>query len=61
MSAFRRIDWVRVDLTGPRPRAVAHGAIHRVPRTVAVPVDEAVRLATAGVPLVVRRPHGSRP
>jgi hypothetical protein len=57
-DAFRRVDWVRIDLSGPHPRALAHGAGHRLPRTVAVPVRDAVRLAADGVPLVVRHPAG---
>ncbi|HSL59803.1 MAG TPA: hypothetical protein VK866_18285 [Acidimicrobiales bacterium] len=55
---LRRIDWVRVDLTGDQPRADAHGVRHRLPRSVAISIEDALRLARAGVPLVVRRPGG---
>lgn len=58
---MRRIAWVRIDLTGPAPRAEVHGVGQRRPVTRTVPVHVARGLAAAGVRTVVRRPAETAP
>lgn len=58
---MRRIDCVRVVLDGERSRAEVDGVMHRLPRTVRVPLATASALAAEGVRLVVeRRGDGDR-
>jgi hypothetical protein len=52
---LRRIHWVRIDLTGERPRAEVAGVGQHRPVTRTVPMSVAADLAAAGVPTLVRR------
>jgi hypothetical protein len=52
---LRRVSWVVVTVDGDRVHAAAAGVCHRLPRTVPIPVKDAMRLAADGVPVVVRR------
>lgn len=55
-AGLRRVAWVVVTVDGAGVRATAGGVPHRLPRTVAISMAEANRLAAQGVPVVVRRP-----
>lgn len=50
---MRRVTRVRIVDDGAHLRAEADGVVHRLPRTVRIPVSTATALAAAGVPLVV--------
>jgi hypothetical protein len=52
---MRRISWVRIDLTGDRPRAEVAGVGQRRPVTRTVPLSVAAELAASGVPTFIRR------
>lgn len=52
---LRHLSFVRVDLSGPCPRAEAVGVGHRRPVSRPVSLQRAADLAAAGVPTVVRR------
>ncbi len=54
-AGFRRLAWVRIDLTGPAPRCQVSGTVRR-PRTLHVPVAAALALVDARIPAVVRLP-----
>ena len=54
-SGFRRLGWVRLDLTGAVPRCQISGTDRR-PRTQRLPLAAALALVDAGIPSVVRLP-----
>lgn len=54
-AGFRRLVWVRIDLTGPAPRCVVSGTVRR-PCTQRLPLAAALALSEAGIPAVVRLP-----
>lgn len=58
-AGFRRLSWVRIDLSGPTARCRVSGA-SRQPRSQAIPLAAALALADAGFPAVVRVPKGGR-
>lgn len=53
MYGFRRVLQVRVRRTGGHARAEVTGVVHRIPRTVAVPLAVATQLVLAGAPLAL--------
>lgn len=52
-AGFRRLGWVRLDLSGAVPRCQISG-IARRPRTQQLPLAAALALVDAGIPSVVR-------
>jgi len=58
---MRRISWVRIDLTGPEPRAEVAGVGQHRPVTRTIPLNVANELAAAGIPTYVRRPVDTGP
>lgn len=54
-AGFRRLAWVRIDLTGPAPRSQVSGTVRR-PRSQQLPLAAALALVDAGIPAVVRLP-----
>lgn len=54
-AGFRRLAWVRIDLTGPAPRCQVSGTVRR-PRAVHLPLAAALALIDARIPAVVRLP-----
>jgi len=58
---MRRISWVRIDLTGPEPRAEVAGVGQHRPVTRSIPLSVANELAAAGTPTYVRRPVQAEP
>lgn len=53
---LRWISWVRIDLSGERPRAEVAGVGQHRPVTRTIPLRVANELAAAGVPTLIRRP-----
>ncbi len=53
MYGFRRVLQVRVRRIGGHARAEVTGVVHRVPRTIAVPLVVATELVLAGAPLAL--------
>ena len=52
---FRRVSWVRIDLTGDEPWAEVAGVGQHRPVTRTIPLSVAGELAASGVPTYVRR------
>jgi hypothetical protein len=49
------VNWVRIDLTGPEPRAEVAGVGQHRPVTRTIPLSVAHALTASGVPTFVRR------
>jgi hypothetical protein len=60
-SGLRRVQWVRIDLTGDAPRAEVAGIANRQPVVQPIPLRTAEALSAAGVPTLVRRSSESTP
>lgn len=58
---LRRISWVRIDVTGPEPRAEVAGVGQHRPVTRSIPLHVAQELAADGIPTFVRRPVDAPP
>lgn len=56
-GGFRRLAWLRIDLSAPVPRCQVSGT-SRQPRSQSIPLAAALSLADTGLPAVVRVPAG---